>query len=642
MLRKKVTLAVVFALCLQLVVPFFSAQAIVEPYDLSRLVREAGGIVWGHVLNVAPHWNADHTYIHSTVTLSANQYLKGLGAREFALEIPGGEVDGITQWVEDAPVFAIGEEVVVFLDAERQAVVGWDQGKFSCIDGRVVEKEMLPLLSFFEEIQAELDAQGYVRPDAAIEQGLDGGAGMQFITATLDPERDGIHALPNEDKLEGSADLAVERDDAYSIIKSETFEGVWPGTGWAVAGPNPVWDDTSYREFSGSWSAWCAESTLNAPGPYANNMNSWMIYGPFSLVGATDADVWFWYWLKSQADQDWLAVMSSTDGSYFSGYKISGDRTGASGNINGWNKWDFSLTNRLGQAQVWVAVTFTSNASTVYEGAYVDDFVIWKASGTGNPPVINNVNPTSRSAGTSSQVTLWGRSFGATQGTSTVKFWHNGAWTTAPIVSWSDTKVVCRVPAPASSHSSQGLKLTTSAGTGYFGFTISFSYHGWKWPSVAMPRFYIGAGTADCTGEVAALRQASYTWSNVDYIYYALKYFGSTSKDAPVNDGYNVLKFGSTGGSIATCTTWYSGSNILEFDVVFNDAYLWNSSSTCPADRMDVQNIGTHELGHGGVGFYDLYGAADSEKTMYGYGANGETKKRSLYSTDISGIQWIY
>src|SRR6184192_4468962 len=65
--------------------------------------------------------------------------------------------------------------------------------------------------------------------------------------------------------------------------------------------------------------------------------------------------------------------------------------------------------------------------------------------GGGNPSPANiaSLNPTSGLVGTS--VTITGANFGATQGTSTVKF--NG--TTATPTSWSATSIVVPVPAGA-------------------------------------------------------------------------------------------------------------------------------------------------------------------------------------------------
>src|SRR5216683_7914026 len=69
-------------------------------------------------------------------------------------------------------------------------------------------------------------------------------------------------------------------------------------------------------------------------------------------------------------------------------------------------------------------------------------------NGGGNPPPppsITSLNPTSGLVGTS--VTIAGANFGATQGTSTVKF--NG--TTATPTNWSATSIVVQVPAGATS-----------------------------------------------------------------------------------------------------------------------------------------------------------------------------------------------
>lgn len=71
----------------------------------------------------------------------------------------------------------------------------------------------------------------------------------------------------------------------------------------------------------------------------------------------------------------------------------------------------------------------------------------------------------------------------------------------------------------------------------------------------------------------------------------------------------------------------------------FNNYYPWSTSGE--SGKFDVQNIGTHELGHW-LCLLDMYSGADAEKTMYGYAGAGETKKRSLASDDINGINRIY
>ncbi len=77
-----------------------------------------------------------------------------------------------------------------------------------------------------------------------------------------------------------------------------------------------------------------------------------------------------------------------------------------------------------------------------------------------------------------------------------------------------------------------------------------------------------------------------------------------------------------------------------DVDIVFNgDDFSWSTSGE--SGKMDVQNIATHEIGHF-LGLDDLYSSSDSEATMYGYAAPGETKKRTLTEDDKNGIRFLY
>ena len=103
--------------------------------------------------------------------------------------------------------------------------------------------------------------------------------------------------------------------------------------------------------------------------------------------------------------------------------------------------------------------------------------------------------------------------------------------------------------------------------------------------------------------------------------------------------------------AIAVTTVWYDTLTglIVEVDMAMNDDLSWtqNDVSGDPdtaegvAGYYDVQNIATHEAGHW-LMLGDLYNKPARQQTMYGYGATGEVKKRSLESGDIAGVLEIY
>lgn len=111
-----------------------------------------------------------------------------------------------------------------------------------------------------------------------------------------------------------------------------------------------------------------------------------------------------------------------------------------------------------------------------------------------------------------------------------------------------------------------------------------------------------------------------------------------------VQDYKNAISFGNypTENVIAVTTVWYNSVTkaIVEFDVMFDTDWAWGDT-TVDSTMMDLQNIATHELGHG-VGLADVYDTACSAVTMYGYSDYGETQKRTLEQPDITGLQTLY
>jgi len=174
-------------------------------------------------------------------------------------------------------------------------------------------------------------------------------------------------------------------------ILADGFEDAFPGA-WLAIDNNPadgreyVWAKSACRPGADASSAWAVGggthgSALGCGAEYPGQIDSWLVYGPFSLEDATSAGLDLRLWLNTVRDQDYVALMASVDGIYYYGSSMSG-------NTGGWVDHTLDLTavhslgNLAGRPQVWVAVTFESDgADAAGEGAYIDEVHLWKARG---------------------------------------------------------------------------------------------------------------------------------------------------------------------------------------------------------------------------------------------------------------------
>lgn len=118
--------------------------------------------------------------------------------------------------------------------------------------------------------------------------------------------------------------------------------------------------------------------------------------------------------------------------------------------------------------------------------------------------------------------------------------------------------------------------------------------------------------------------------------------------DTSSPDGQNEVYFAdvSSSGAIAVTIVWgyFSGPpflrELVEWDQVYDDVdYDW--SATGEVNKMDFENIATHEIGHS-FGMGDVYDLVCIDVTMFGYADYGETNKRTLESADVTGIDRLY
>ena len=178
--------------------------------------------------------------------------------------------------------------------------------------------------------------------------------------------------------------------DGWTTIFSDDLEGTFPGD-WNVFDNDGAtngtyfWAQKDCRPYEGSKSAWVVGggadgSALTCGSDYPDYAKSWMIYGPFSLADATDAEFRFMFWLNSEPTFDVLFAGASINGNNFYGATISG--------IYDWTERIFDLTNVFtlgdltGQPEVWVVIAFQSDFSNYYsEGVFVDNIEIIKFVG---------------------------------------------------------------------------------------------------------------------------------------------------------------------------------------------------------------------------------------------------------------------
>lgn len=112
-------------------------------------------------------------------------------------------------------------------------------------------------------------------------------------------------------------------------------------------------------------------------------------------------------------------------------------------------------------------------------------------------------------------------------------------------------------------------------------------------------------------------------------------------------DGKNEVEFQNLGATstIAVTIVWgiFSApppfNELVEWDAVFNSDYPFGTFDGT-VEVMDYQNIATHEFGHA----LGLNHPEDTctEETMYAFADFNETKKRTLNSGDITGVNKLY
>jgi len=258
--------------------------------SLEELTNLADNILVGTVSSLNSYWNAEHTRIYTDVTLSLERTLKGTMGAGVVVKTPGGTAEGITERCSEAPSYAVGERLLLFLKKEMDgtySLANWGSGKQIIEEGKVMPLNM-PLTQVISGIGEILTEQGLPTPASSLLVSESSAVLPYPVNVTPPP-------------IGASATLG------WQDIMTEGFESTFPGATWTLYG-NPAWGQDDYRPYTGTYSGWCARGGTLGLDPqtnyYSNNMDNWMIYGPFNLTGASDAELNFYFWLQSELNYD--------------------------------------------------------------------------------------------------------------------------------------------------------------------------------------------------------------------------------------------------------------------------------------------------------------------------------------------------
>lgn len=142
--------------------PALGATVIV-PAEFRQIVAGAQMIVVGRVVDVRAEWEDDRRRINSYVTVEVAATLKGRAGDEVTFVVPGGQMGRYRTIVIGAPVFAPGDEAVLFLNARAGPiphVFGLNQGVFRIRGTGRGQRMVVPPALLARAESSELVARG--------------------------------------------------------------------------------------------------------------------------------------------------------------------------------------------------------------------------------------------------------------------------------------------------------------------------------------------------------------------------------------------------------------------------------------------------------------------------------------------------
>ena len=95
-----------------------ASATVLVPAEFNEIVGGSQIIAYARVVDVRPEWADGRRWIDSVVTAEVVSYLKGGSEETITFKVPGGRLGRYRSVVVGAPVFARGDEAVLFLKSD--------------------------------------------------------------------------------------------------------------------------------------------------------------------------------------------------------------------------------------------------------------------------------------------------------------------------------------------------------------------------------------------------------------------------------------------------------------------------------------------------------------------------------------------
>jgi hypothetical protein len=170
----------------------------------------------------------------------------------------------------------------------------------------------------------------------------------------------------------------------------------------------------------------------------------------------------------------------------------------------------------------------------------------------------------------------------------------------------------------------------------------AYALLGYIWQQGSMT-YYINPANMDLPTSAIepAIRAGADAWRLQSGASFSFLFAGFSAQSTTTDDGTNLVMFrnASSGSAIATTYSWFSGTRLIEADMVFWDGgFQFYTGTTGCSGGFYIEDVATHEFGHAlGLGHSEVGSA-----TMYPSISTCSQGSRQLDADDIAAVLSLY